>query len=187
MAIWVRDPHAGGAPISDALKRETSRRLMAYAQKRYASKDARLDIRFRGSFCYVDARIEPAGKGRKSGRGSRATEDQGAGAPGDEEARSQAPEVEGGIARRVQVPCPCSASPRSEERYAPTNDRGIVGSMLDYRKMFALLVELDDGLGIADIRGINAQLCDTPMSLLGMESAVSVVRTMVGQALPKIH
>jgi hypothetical protein len=74
-----------------------------------------------------------------------------------------------------------------EQRYAPTNDRAIVGSMLDYRKMFALMVELDDRLGTADIRGINAQLCDTPMSVLGMESAVRVVRAMVGQAVTKIH
>jgi hypothetical protein len=43
MASWVRDPHAAGAPISDALKRETSRRLMAHAQRLYASKDVRLD------------------------------------------------------------------------------------------------------------------------------------------------
>lgn len=36
---------------------------MAHAQRHYASKDVRLDIRFRGSFCYVDA----AAKGRRSG------------------------------------------------------------------------------------------------------------------------
>lgn len=68
-----------------------------------------------------------------------------------------------------------------EERYAPTDARGIVGSMLDYRKMFALMVELDGGVGSADIRGINAQLNESPMSVLGMESAVRVVRKMASQ------
>jgi len=67
MAIWVRDPHAGGAPISDALKRETSRRLMAHAQRLYASNDVRLDLRFRGSFCYIDVCDDAAGQGQKRG------------------------------------------------------------------------------------------------------------------------
>jgi hypothetical protein len=64
MAIWVRDPHAGGAAISVALKRETTQRLMDYAHKHYAG--AKLDIRFRSSFCYIDACGEPAEKGRRS-------------------------------------------------------------------------------------------------------------------------
>ena len=63
-----------------------------------------------------------------------------------------------------------------QETYAPTNDRGVVGSMLDYRKMFGYMVELDGGLGRADIRGINAQLNESPMSVLKMDCAVSVVR-----------
>ena len=66
-----------------------------------------------------------------------------------------------------------------EERYAPTNYRGIVGSMLDYRNMFDVMVSADGGLEQADIRGINAQLNESPMSVLGMESAVRVVRKMV--------
>lgn len=74
-----------------------------------------------------------------------------------------------------------------QERYAPTNDRGIVGSMLDYRKMFALMVELDGGLGRADVRGINAQLNESPMSVFGMASAVRVVRKLVAQASTTVH
>jgi hypothetical protein len=66
-----------------------------------------------------------------------------------------------------------------KERYAPTNDRGIVGSMLDYRNMFDVMVSADGGLEQADIRGINAQLNESPMSVLGMESALRVVRKMV--------
>ncbi len=62
------------------------------------------------------------------------------------------------------------------EVYAPTNDRAIVGSMLDYRKMFEVMVEYEGGLATANIVEINAKLNDTPMSVLGMESAVRVVR-----------
>jgi hypothetical protein len=67
------------------------------------------------------------------------------------------------------------------ESYAPTDDRAVVGSILDYRKMFAFAVEREGGLERADVRGINAFLSDTPMSVLGMESAVRVIR---GSALP---
>lgn len=55
MAAWVRDPHAGGVPIPDALKRETTRRLLAHAEKHYVGKYTSIEIRFRGSFCYIDA------------------------------------------------------------------------------------------------------------------------------------
>jgi hypothetical protein len=61
-------------------------------------------------------------------------------------------------------------------RYVPTNERGIVGSMLDYRNMFDVMVAADGGLERADIRGINAQLNESPMSVLGMESAARLVR-----------
>jgi hypothetical protein len=74
-----------------------------------------------------------------------------------------------------------------EERYAPTNDRRIVGSMMDYRKMFAAMVELDGGLATADIRSSNVQLSDTPMSTLGMESAIELVRRVAGPAPNMMH
>ena len=64
---WVRDPHAGGATITDALKRETTKRLLAHAEKHYAGKYVTLDLRFRGAFCYIDAHTgPPAKKGRES-------------------------------------------------------------------------------------------------------------------------
>lgn len=68
-----------------------------------------------------------------------------------------------------------------DERYAPTSARSVVGSMLDYRKMFEVMVGADGGLGRADIRGLNAQLNQSPMSVLGMDSAVRVVRKLIGQ------
>jgi hypothetical protein len=51
--------------------------------------------------------------------------------------------------------------------------------MLDYRKMFAFMVSVEGNLAGADIRGINAQLNESPMSILGMDSAVRRVRKIV--------
>lgn len=60
---WTLDPHAGGVPISDAVKEATKRRLLAHAEKHYAGRYARLDIRFRGALCYIDAFTEPDTRG----------------------------------------------------------------------------------------------------------------------------
>lgn len=58
-----------------------------------------------------------------------------------------------------------STEPRATRR--PTK-RGVVGSVLDYRKMFEHTVGYEGGFERADIRAVNAQFSDTPMSLLGM-------------------
>jgi hypothetical protein len=57
---WVRDPHSGGVKIPPAVRERTEKRIRAYAEKHYAGKFIRLDIRFRGALCYVDAFTEPA-------------------------------------------------------------------------------------------------------------------------------
>jgi hypothetical protein len=53
------DPHSGGATIPDRVKWSTEQRLRACAEANLAGKYTRLDIRFRGQFCYVDAYQEP--------------------------------------------------------------------------------------------------------------------------------
>jgi hypothetical protein len=74
MCPWVRDPHSGGANIPEALKSETKRRITAHAAKHYAGTYSRLDIRFRGSFCCIDAYEEPDPKGKPwSGSGETLT------------------------------------------------------------------------------------------------------------------
>jgi hypothetical protein len=62
MRTWVRDPHSGGVKISDQLKRETERRIRHHAEQHYKSGFTRLDIKFRGTFCYIDAYKEPDDK-----------------------------------------------------------------------------------------------------------------------------
>jgi hypothetical protein len=56
---WVWDPDAGGVKIPDSVKRRTEARLRRYAEEHFAGKYTRLEIRFRGKFCYIDAYTEP--------------------------------------------------------------------------------------------------------------------------------
>ena len=57
--MWVFDPSSGGTKITDPVKRRTETQIRAYAQAHFAGKYTRLDIRFRGQFCYIDAYTEP--------------------------------------------------------------------------------------------------------------------------------
>jgi hypothetical protein len=56
---WVFDPHSGGRPIPEALRRRVTERLHRYAAEHYAGRYTRLDVRFRGALCYIDAFTEP--------------------------------------------------------------------------------------------------------------------------------
>lgn len=56
---WVFDPGSGGRPIPDPVKRRVEARLQRYAADHFAGRYTRLDVRFRGQFCYVDAYTEP--------------------------------------------------------------------------------------------------------------------------------
>ena len=60
---WVFDPDSGGKPISELVKRRTEERLRRYADQHFAGRYTRLDIRFRGQFCYIDAYTEPGEPG----------------------------------------------------------------------------------------------------------------------------
>ena len=56
---WYYNPGVGGKKIPDAVKLRTEARLRRYAEEHFAGKYTRLDIRFRGQFCYIDAYTEP--------------------------------------------------------------------------------------------------------------------------------
>ena len=56
---WVFDPDSGGVKITDPVKRRTEARIRQVAEAEFAGRYTRLDIRFRGVFCYVDAYTEP--------------------------------------------------------------------------------------------------------------------------------
>jgi hypothetical protein len=59
MAVWVIDPHSGGIKIPERVKERTKQRILAYAEQHYAGKYIRIDVRFKGHFCYIDAYTEP--------------------------------------------------------------------------------------------------------------------------------
>lgn len=56
---WVIDPHSGGKKIPEAVRRETVERLERHGAVHFAGRYSRLDIRFRGALCYIDAFTEP--------------------------------------------------------------------------------------------------------------------------------
>ncbi len=53
------DPHSGGVKIPEKVKQSTTQRILAYAEKHYAGKYTRIDVRFKSYFCYIDAYTEP--------------------------------------------------------------------------------------------------------------------------------
>ncbi len=57
--VWVYDPHSGGKTIPPEVRKRTAARIEKHAQAKYAGKFTRLDIRFRGALCYIDAFTEP--------------------------------------------------------------------------------------------------------------------------------
>lgn len=56
---WVFDPDSGGVKIPAPVKQRTETRIRQVAEAEFAGCYTRLDIRFRGVFCYVDAYTEP--------------------------------------------------------------------------------------------------------------------------------
>ena len=56
---WTFDAESGGVTIPEDKRREVKARLEQFAEQNYAGQYVRLDIRFRGKFCYVDAYTEP--------------------------------------------------------------------------------------------------------------------------------
>lgn len=57
---WVYDPQSGGRKIPDSIKPGVCKRILDYAEKHYAGKYTRIDVRFHGKFCYIDAYTEPS-------------------------------------------------------------------------------------------------------------------------------
>ena len=58
--IWMHHPDAGGVKIPPAVRQRTEQRIRRYAEKHFAGKYTRLNIRFRAAFCYIDAYTEPS-------------------------------------------------------------------------------------------------------------------------------
>lgn len=59
---WSFRPDAGGIKVPDDVKRDVVERIKNVAEKHFKGKYTRLDIRFKGQFCYIDAYEEPEAK-----------------------------------------------------------------------------------------------------------------------------
>ena len=59
MRMSVHNPHTGGRSIPFGVKIRTERRILDYVAKHYPGKFLRIDVRFRGALCYIDAYTEP--------------------------------------------------------------------------------------------------------------------------------
>ncbi len=60
---WVVDPDSGGVRIPEKVRWRTEQRLRRYAEEHFSGCYTRLNIRFRGQFCYIDAYTEPESPG----------------------------------------------------------------------------------------------------------------------------
>ena len=56
---WQQDPDSGGVKINDTVKSQVKQRIITFVEANLAGRYVKLDIRFRGKFCYVDAYTEP--------------------------------------------------------------------------------------------------------------------------------
>ena len=62
---WFYNPHTGGVKIKPHDQRRIRERILAHANKHYAGKFIRLDIRFHGALVYIDAYQEPGPPSRE--------------------------------------------------------------------------------------------------------------------------
>jgi hypothetical protein len=56
---WVFDPDRGGVRIPEPVRLVTEDRIRRFAEKHFAGRYTRLEIRFRAQFCYIDVYTEP--------------------------------------------------------------------------------------------------------------------------------
>jgi hypothetical protein len=56
---WTFNPDSGGTTIPETRRRDVEARIRKYADEHFAGRFTRLDVRFRGQFCYIDAYQEP--------------------------------------------------------------------------------------------------------------------------------
>jgi hypothetical protein len=57
--MWVFNPHAGGKPAPPAVQERTRKRILAHAEAHYSGSFTRIEVSFRGKFCYIDAFVKP--------------------------------------------------------------------------------------------------------------------------------
>jgi hypothetical protein len=56
---WVFNPQTGGKRISPAVQEAVRERILEHAKRNYSGKYQRIEVRFRGALCYIDAFQKP--------------------------------------------------------------------------------------------------------------------------------
>ncbi len=63
--VWTFTPHLGGEKITPTIQAKVRKRIDDHAEKNYAGQYSRLDIKFRGALCYIDAYRNPSEPDKK--------------------------------------------------------------------------------------------------------------------------
>lgn len=58
MRMWVYTPHVGGKKPRPDVQERIRERILRHAAKHYSGSYDRIDVRFRGALCYIDAYVE---------------------------------------------------------------------------------------------------------------------------------
>jgi hypothetical protein len=58
--MWVFSPNSGGKKIPDLVRIDVEKRINDVAEQQLKGTFVRLDLSFKGQFCYIDAFTEPA-------------------------------------------------------------------------------------------------------------------------------
>ena len=58
--MWVFSPNSGGKKIPDLVRIDVEKRINDVAEQQLKGKFIRLELSFKGQFCYIDAFTEPA-------------------------------------------------------------------------------------------------------------------------------
>ena len=57
--VWTSNTDSGGMKIPDSVKHSVEQRIQVFAKENFNGSYLRIDLRFRGQFCYIDAYREP--------------------------------------------------------------------------------------------------------------------------------
>lgn len=52
---WYFNPHTGGKKIPPQVQERTRAQVLEHGRRRYGGRYDRLEVRFRGALCYIDA------------------------------------------------------------------------------------------------------------------------------------
>ncbi|HEX8411706.1 MAG TPA: hypothetical protein VF883_22855 [Thermoanaerobaculia bacterium] len=56
--MWSKQPDAGGVKIPKLVQQHTIDRILRHAERSYRGRYQRLEVRFRGALCYIDAYVD---------------------------------------------------------------------------------------------------------------------------------